>query len=258
MAISPPDVNYWYDKRCARAFWTQRELPPYRELLADTAAWLDPAAGERWLDLGCGSGQLTRTLWEKSRGSLAGIVAIDCAAANEIAIQQLRHSAQPPADGQRIAFHQLDFSAGLAPFATGAIDGVVSGLAIQYAQHWCDEQGRWTTQAYDRLLSEVCRVLRPGGRFIFSVNIPNPAWYRVALSGVPGFFTSPEPLKFFRNSMRMLRYGRWLKSEAVRGRFHYLPREVIVEKLVRAGFVRIVHRPSFANQAYLFRACRPA
>jgi SAM-dependent methyltransferase len=257
MSASTVDVNYWYDKRCARAFWTQRELPPYRQLLADTAAWLEPLAGQRWLDLGCGCGQLTRTLWEKSGGSLAGIVAVDCAAANEQAIASVRASAQPASTAQRIVFRQVDFSDGLGAFATGSFDGVVSGLAIQYAQHWSAEEARWTEQGYDRLLGEVCRVLRPGGQFTFSVNVPNPAWLRIALYGIPGFFTSRKPLKFFRNSMRMLRYGKWLKNEAARGRFHYLSSEVILGKLTQAGFVRIEQRRSFAQQAYLFRACRP-
>jgi SAM-dependent methyltransferase len=258
MSTAAADVNYWFDKRCARAFWSQRELPPYRELLADTTAWLDPAAGERWLDLGCGSGQLTRTLWEKSGGSLGSIVALDCAVANDQAIASVRTSSNPPASEQRISFRHLDFSDGLTPFGSGTIDGVVSGLAIQYAQHFSHEEGRWTTQAYDRLLAEVCRVLRPGGRFVFSVNVPNPAWLRVALHGISGFFTSRHPLRFFRNSMRMLRYGKWLKSEATRGRFHYLPRSAILARLAQAGFVRIEHRRSFAGQAYLFRAYRHA
>jgi SAM-dependent methyltransferase len=252
------DVNFWFDKRCARAFWSQRELLPHRQLLADTTAWLDPTAGERWLDLGCGCGELTRALWEKSQGAVAGIVAIDCAAPNETAIAQMRASLVPPASEKRILFSRLDFSEGLAAFATGSVDGVVSGLAIQYAQHFSPEQGRWTTHAYDRLLAEVCRVLRPGGRFIFSVNVPNPAWLRIALHGVPAFFTSRQPLKFFRNSMRMLRYGKWLKSEAARGRFHYLPKETVLAKLAQAGFTRIQQRHSFARQAYLFRAVRPA
>src|SRR5436305_14429065 len=97
-AAARPDagVNHWPDDACAHAFWSQRELPPYRRLLADTADWLDPRPGERWLDLGCGSGQLTRTLWEKSRGSLAEIVALDCAAANQTASDRLRRQAQPP------------------------------------------------------------------------------------------------------------------------------------------------------------------
>src|SRR5262249_61484223 len=74
-------VNYWPDTACAKAFWGQHELPAYRRLLADTTAWLDPQPFERWIDLGCGGGQLTRALWEKSNGTLAEIVALDCAAA---------------------------------------------------------------------------------------------------------------------------------------------------------------------------------
>src|SRR5262245_14874089 len=97
MPATAPDVNYWYDKKCATAFWSQREAPPYRRLLADTAEWLDPASGERWLDLGCGSGQLTRTLWEKSGGRLASVAAIDCAAVNALAIARIAQKAHPPA-----------------------------------------------------------------------------------------------------------------------------------------------------------------
>jgi len=55
----------------------------------------------------------------------------------------------------------------------------------------------------------------------------------------------------------MLRYGSWLKREARRGRFHYLPATTIREKLTAAGFVAIEHRVTFAGQAYLFRCVRP-
>ncbi len=254
---SPPDVNYWSDRRCAKAFWTQRELPPYRRLLADTAAWFDPAPGERWLDLGCGSGQLTRALWEKSNGSLAEIVSLDCADANAESIARVRASAQPPASPERVRFQHADFSDGLAAFPDGHFDGAVSGLAIQYAQSYSHERGCWTTEAYDHLLGEVGRVLRPGGRFVFSVNVPEPAWVKVALYGVSGFFVARHPLRYFKNSMRMLRYGSWLKREARRGRFHYLPLAVILDKLCEAGFAGLQHRLSFARQAFLIRCRRP-
>jgi SAM-dependent methyltransferase len=251
-----PDVNYWPDRRCARAFWTQHELPPYRRLLADTVAWLDPAPGERWLDLGCGCGQLTRALWEKSNGALAEIVALDCADANADAIAKVRRSVGPSAD-DRVRFHHDDFSAGLGAYADGCFDGVVSGLAIQYAQSYSHERGCWTTDAYDHLLCEVARVLRPGGRFVFSVNVPEPAWLKIALYGFPGFFFAPHPLRYFKNSMRMLRYGAWLKREARRGRFHYLPYHLILDKLTTAGFASLQYRLSFARQAYIFRGRRP-
>jgi SAM-dependent methyltransferase len=250
-------VNHWPEAKCAKAFWSQRELPPYHRLLKDTAIWLDPRPGQRWLDLGCGSGQLTRTLWEKSGGTLAEIVALDCADRNERAIAKVRDGVNPPAADRQIRFLHADFSDGLARFDSATFDGAVSGLAIQYAESYSEERGCWTTDAYEHLLAEVCRVLRPGGTFVFSVNVPEPAWSKIALYGIPGFFRSSHPLRYVKNSVRMLRYGSWLKREARRGRFHYLPSVVVADKLARAGFVAIMHRVSFAGQADVFRCQRP-
>jgi SAM-dependent methyltransferase len=251
-------VNHWPNNRCARAFWGQRELPPYRRLLADTAAWLDPRPGERWLDLGCGGGQLTRTLWEKSGGTLAEVVALDCAAANARALEKLCAAVHPPATAGQIRFLHADFSTGLAGCASATFAGVVSGLAIQYAESYDAERGHWTTEAYEQLLSEVYRVLVPGGRFVFSVNVPEPAWVKVALYAVPGFFRASHPLRYAKNAFRMLRYGSWLKREARRGRFHYLPMSAVQQKLTAAGFVAVRHRLSFARQAYVIGCERPA
>ena len=252
-----PARNYWPDTKCARAFWGQQHLPPYRKLLADTTAWLDPGPGERWLDLGCGSGQLTRAVWEASGGGVAEVVALDCAASNERSVARLYSLAQPTPTPGQLRFVHGDFSGGLAAWDDSHFDGVVSGLAIQYAESYSEERGCWTTDAYDHLLSDVCRVLRPGGRFIFSVNVPEPGWYKVALAALHGFFTARRPRRYVRNAWRMLRYGAWLKKEARRGRFHYLPSPVIADKLSAAGFVAIEHRLSFVGQAYVFRCRRP-
>jgi ubiquinone/menaquinone biosynthesis C-methylase UbiE len=256
MSTTAPAINYWPSSACARAFWSQCEAPPYRRLLKHTVAWLDPRPGQRWIDLGCGSGQLTLALWEKSGGSLAEVIALDCAAADERAIERVSEKARPPA-GDHIRFLHADFSAGLAQFPDATFDGVVSGLAIQYAESWSAAEGRWTTDAYEHLLSEVCRVLQPGGSFVFSVNVPEPAWSRVALYGMHGLFQARHPLRYLKNSFRMLRYGSWLKREARTGRFHYLPAHAIREKLAGAGFVGVEHRLSYAGQAYILRCRRP-
>jgi SAM-dependent methyltransferase len=248
-------VNHWPDSACARAFWGQHELTAYQELLADTAAWLDPQPGERWLDLGCGSGQLTRALWHRSCGTLAEIVSLDCAAVNAKALRKVCAQLRP-APGDRVRFVPADFSKGLA-WPDETFDGIVSGLALQYAESFSVEQGRWTTAAYDRLLGEIHRVLRPGGRLVFSVNVPDPSWLHVGLASLGGVWRSPRPLRLLRDLWRMGRYGRWLKREARRGRFHYLPLPVVLHKLTVAGFDALQHRLSYAGQAYLIRCQRP-
>ncbi|HXG11020.1 MAG TPA: methyltransferase domain-containing protein [Gemmataceae bacterium] len=253
---SAASVNHWPESRCAKAFWSQQELLPYRQLLADTSDWLDPRPGERWLDLGCGSGRLTRTLWDKSGGTLAELIALDCAQANAKSVQALRTALQP-SPGDRLRFIHADFSEGLAGWGDDHFDGVVSGLAIQYAEFYSAQHGCWTVEAYNRLLAEVHRVLRPGGRFIFSVNVPEPSWGKVALHALPGLLFAPRLTRFLKNCLRMWCYGYWLKREARRGRFHYLPREAVVAKLIAVGFGGIEHRLSFAGQAYIFRCRKP-
>jgi ubiquinone/menaquinone biosynthesis C-methylase UbiE len=250
-------VNHWPDSACARAFWGQQHIAPYRRLLADTAAWLDPQPGEHWLDLGCGCGQLTRALWSKSSGRVASITGLDCAVVNAQAYEQLRRSVEPMPASDQIRFATCDFSAGLPLYRAGQFDGVVSGLAIQYAECYSQEQGCWTTEAYDHLLTEIGRVLRAGGRFIFSVNVPEPAWGRVALGSLSDIFHMRQPGRFLKNSWRMLRYGAWLSREARRGRFHYLPLPVLIHKLHEAGFDSIEHRLSYAGQAYVLRCLKP-
>ena len=252
MAI-PLAENHWPNSKCAKAFWSQQRIPPYRQLLSDTLDWADPQPGERWLDLGCGSGPLSGGLWNRSRGKVGAVTGVDCAAVNETAYARLRETLQPPPE-DRIRFECRDFSNGLNAYDEASFDNAVSGLSISYAEHFDEATGKWTMFAYDRLLSEVRRVVRPGGRFVFSVNVPNPSWFAVAWRSLPTMFTSGRPLKHLKASWRMLRYGRWLKSEARRGRFHYLPAEIVAEKLRAAGWAHVEHRVSYSRQAYIFRA----
>lgn len=248
-------VNYWPDSQCAKAFWNQHDLPPYQELLRDTAAWVDPAAGERWLDLGCGCGQLSRMLWTKSNGSLSELVGVDIAPINEQAFAKIRATIQPqPADA--IRFLAADLSHGLPEWADGSIDGIVSGLALQYAESYDETSGRWTRDAYIRILKEAYRLLRPGGAFVFSVNVPEPAWGKVAWNALAGTFQANRPLHYLKRSLRIYRYGNWLKREARRGRFHYLPQDDLEAILGSIGYSMIEAKSSFAGQAFLFRCIK--
>jgi SAM-dependent methyltransferase len=254
--VSTVAINHWPDTKCAKAFWGQQDLPPYRQLLADTVDWADPQPGESWLDLGCGGGGLTKALWERSEGQIAEVLGLDVAAVNEQAYARLRQTLKPP-PGDRVRFWTHDFSAGLGILDDESFDCAISGLSISYAESFDEATGTWTTEAYDRLLAEVWRVLRPGGRFVFSVNVPNPAWGKVAWKSLAGARAAGRPLKYLKKAWRMLRYGAWLKKEARTGRFHYLTADVITAKLTAAGFTAAEHRLSYVGQAFVFRCRKP-
>ncbi len=250
-------TNYWPDTRCAKAFWSQHELPPYQELLRDTAEWLGPTIGQRWLDLGCGAGQLARVLWEKSQGKVEAIVGVDAAEVNELAFAELRAQLQPMPTPACLRFVARDFARGFSDWPSEQFDGVVSGLSLQYAESYSNKSARWTDAAYERVLAEIHRLLKWGGAFVFSVNVPEPSWSTVALHSVAGALTKKRPLRFLKNAWRMWSYGNWLTRESRRGRFHYLPLETIVAKLQDAEFADIEHRLSYAGQAYLIRCRKP-
>ena len=246
--------NHWLKPNTAKAFKDQHKAIPYQELMEDTIAWCRPRPGERWLDLGCGAGQLTRALWAASGGQLAEIVGSDCNPANEDLY--LRQKLDPACPAERRRFVLCNFSDGLKVFPDGHFDGVVSGLAITYAEHKDPKTGKYTDQAYNNLLREIRRVLKPDGRAVVSVNVPDPNFVSIMTKSLGSACRIRSAGKAFLNGSRMLYTGRWLRKEARSGRFHYYPATEVARRLEQAGFPAVRHRLSYADQAIVLRADR--
>src|SRR5262249_20409738 len=87
------------------------------ELHDDTARWLDPRPGERWLDLGCGDGERTALIWRKSQGRVAEIVALDAAPAHEEVLARRCELLHPAPKANQIRFALGNLNSGLPSFA---------------------------------------------------------------------------------------------------------------------------------------------
>ncbi len=216
-------VNHWFDDRCARAFWDQKQALPYQDLLRHTTAWLEPQPGEHWLDLGCGCGQLTAQLWRLSEGRVGRILALDCAAANERAIARWRSELAPAPAPDQLLFRVADFSAGLPELAPASYDGVVSGLAISYAESRDPRTGRYTDAAYNRLLTEIARVLKPGGRLVFSVNVPDPNFWSIFWRSMRRGLRISHAGRLLINTWRIAAVRRLAEARGPQGAFPLLP-----------------------------------
>jgi SAM-dependent methyltransferase len=112
-----------------------------RLVAAELLAWLAPAAGGRWLDVGCGTGALAATVL--AGADPAAVVGLDpsagflAAARARLVDRRVRLVA---ADARRL------------PLATASFDAVVSGLVLNFVPDPA------------AAVAEMARVARPGGR----------------------------------------------------------------------------------------------
>lgn len=150
-----------YDRAADR--W-QRTAPI---LLSDFTArpflleWCEPAQGLDVLDLGCGEGYVARQLRARGAGSVRGI---------DVSAEMVERAKRQEATEEHavtIAFEAGDASK-LDHLEDDAFDLVVAVFLFNYV-----DRGTMT-----RVMAEVRRVLRPGGRFVFSVPHPSLAFLR--------------------------------------------------------------------------------
>ncbi len=102
--------------------------------------WLDVPRGARWLDVGCGTGALTRLVLDVAVP--AAVAAID---RSPSFVEFARHRVADP----RASFAVTDAQS--LPQATGSIDAVVSGLVLNFVPR------------PDAAVAEMRRVVRDGG-----------------------------------------------------------------------------------------------
>lgn len=119
-------------------------------------ALLPDSPGERWLDLGCGSGSLA-VEW-LAAGRQSQYHGLDFSSA---LLAEARAAVQGLPGAQRIAFSQADL--GSPGWADGIAGGARGALAFAVLHHLPSQALR------ERLLAEVNRLLTPGGWFVHSV-----------------------------------------------------------------------------------------
>ncbi|WP_331280727.1 methyltransferase domain-containing protein [Halomonas sp. BC04] len=175
--IAPSEAKAWHS-RVAHAF--SRAAPHYASLAGaqlsmGEALWRHlPSCATAILDLGCGPGHWSSRLASRY-GARARVTGLDLAPGMLAEARDVH--------GERVQWLQAD--AGALPLEQATQDVIFSNLAIQ----WCPD--------LDGVLSEIQRVLRPGGRALINTLGPGTlaevghAW---SSSGLLGFRTREQHL----------------------------------------------------------------
>lgn len=135
---------------------------------------LNPVDSERILDVGCGTGVLTKSIAEKVFSTGGSCIGID-AAANMIRIAQRKRQ------GQNCTFQVA--AAESLPFSDGYFDCVVSSMFFHHVQ--LDLKLAALTESY--------RILKPGGRLVIAdMHVPTTLMGKLVSHTARWFFLQPQ------------------------------------------------------------------
>jgi len=236
-------------RRDLQRFWaryfavydTLNEAPPYQHMVARTVELLSPATGDRILDAGAGTGNVSKVL--AAHG--ARVTGIDF---SEPALERCRVKV-PSAE-----FRLADLTQPL-PLDTASFDKVACCLVL----HFLDPD----RQAF--AAGELCRVLKPGGRLAVTVFAPrlNPlSVYTASLrelartTGVRR--TATVAITYLFNTARILYYQWRMRRGEQTGQYRYFTDDALRRTLEGAGLRMESIEPSMAGQCWTACAIRPA
>lgn len=215
MSASYQPTKVLYDQSADR--WVRGEPTSLSDFTARPVVlgMCEPIAGQKILDLGCGEGYCSREL---ARRGAAEIYAMDL---SEGMIQAAQRQDEIDRWGIQYA---VGCATDLSHLDNAAFDVVLAVFLFNYL----------TVEQMQQCMAEVFRVLRPSGRFIFSV--PHPAFPYMRAADYP-FYFEVNGAGYFSQQDRQFpgriwkRDGSWLDVQLI-----HKPLESYFETLAKAGF----------------------
>ncbi len=204
-----------YDETALR--WVRTEPTSLSDFTARPAIieMCEPIAGLKVLDLGCGEGYCSRELRRRNAESVHGI---------DLSAEMITAAKAQEAKEPLGISYEANCATDLSQLADGDLDLVVAVFLFNYL----------TVEQTQQCMSEVLRVLRPGGQFVFSV--PHPLLPYMGHKEPP-FYFQVEQRNYFSGRNQLFpgriwkRDGSWLDVQLVHKTF-----QDYFETLRNAGF----------------------
>jgi ubiquinone/menaquinone biosynthesis C-methylase UbiE len=163
----------------------------------------EPVAGLRMLDLGCGEGYCSRALRQRGAEAVYGM---------DLSEGMIEAARSREAEDNLGIHYEVGCATEFKQFADGEFDLVVAVFLFNYL----------TIAQTQSCMAEVARVLRPGGRFVFSV--PHPSFPFMREADYPFYFQVEDAGYFSKRDQQFpgriwKRDGSWLEVQLVHKTF---------------------------------------
>lgn len=211
--------------------------PVFQRFVSDTINRACVTQDQHVLDIGCGPGYFILPIINRG----GSVTAVDY---SEEMLAKAKQTLSTTAFAQ--AYYKVDFVLDealhfLQTVPDSTFDTVIASLFLSYSTE------------YEALLSQIFRVLKPGGRFVMSNPVPAPRFAKV-------FWKSGWSTIFHLfTAIKLLVYSNKIKCFEKEGVFHFFDQSETQNLLLHAGFeaesLAITH--SFAETVFLSSAIKP-
>jgi ubiquinone/menaquinone biosynthesis C-methylase UbiE len=236
------------------AFWeiyscfydlSMRNLLPYRRLLEDLNSTLEIKGRENILDAGCGPGFVIEKVIKENAGRRISVVGLD---SSKTMIKRARRRCRIFSN---VKLQIADLNRNLE-FPDNSFDKVLCSNTL------------YALQNPQRVISEFCRVLKPGAAMIIANPKPNAGEKEL----IREHLTALNRLTPIRNkiyhifislllipiNLVVITINKVIIEKGKSKEYHFLDKEHLQEILQEVGFKNIQTRSCYADQNWLIRA----
>lgn len=248
------ELRFWEDY--GEIYFNLEKALPYANLSKTISNFLDPKKGDNWLDVGCGPLKMSELIYKKSEGKIFNIEAID------VVLKPAREKIEKLAKEGIFLPVSLKHQSitDLLPYPDNYFDGIAANLVLPYVTDFMGQKGR---KAFEGILREMYRILRPGGHIIWSTPKYNVNFLWVFVASLPDMLNIYEYIarKDFSRILqgtRILSHALTIQKKGKCGIYTFLKKEELENLLVqKIGFIRPIWTKTFVQQVWVNKVYKP-
>ena len=236
------ELSFW--EEYSRIYRNLEKARPYSQLREAIRDFIKPKSGDVWLDAGCGPAQMSLDIWVKSQRSVRRIVGLDLVLSPaRKTVSQLKE----PMPIELVCAHIGE----RLPFPDEYFDGITANLVLPYVT---DFEGETGIKAFERVLQEIWRILKPTGQIVWSTPVKNVHFGWVFLASLPDMLNIYEyvvsrDVSRIQQGTRILRHALEIQQKGKQGTYSFLSQNELEKLLKEIGFENLKWKRTFAAQA---------
>ena len=241
--ITKDDIKFWGPKYGSIYPYLEGSTP-YQNLIDDFFNFLTFNINDNILDCGAGSGLIVKRILDNEKY----IASIDALDVSEIMLSHIKDKLKDLdnnlEDKVNLILHDLSYK---LKVEDEKYDKIISNLVLTYIT---THEGEFGEEALEGVLSDMYRVLKVNGSFVWSTPIKDVSFLKVFIASGKDMLDLKNYKRLYYGPM-ILKHALEIQRKGKEGLYHFYEKDKIESILLRIGFKNIKFKKTFADQAWV-------